>query len=231
MKFALTAFVFLFACQVTFAQFDSLGLYTKWSEGTLMLENDRLLKGYIRHNDKLGVVKFKQDLEDDEQFYIDTRVLAMEYFDEDQIRYRKFATFNINIEEMGRTATMLFEVMREFKDFAVLIRYDKVNLVLRERYTSFNKIGYEQFERICLVDRDGKAEALLVINNFRPAGPTVFVPKVTSHFNRPVMKRCMGTFWPLVNAYIKTNKLNMNAKADVLEAIDYYGILETEKYP
>src|SRR5688572_16279132 len=67
----------------TSAQFDSLGLNTKWRNGSIVLSNDSSLKGQIQFNDKMGIVKFKKSPRDAEESFLERRIVAMQFYDDE----------------------------------------------------------------------------------------------------------------------------------------------------
>ena len=95
------------------AQFDSLGLNTQWSRGSIVLDDNSSLKGLIQFNDKLGMIKFRKTADSDEESFVETSIVAMEFYDEDLTGWRKFAVFNINEEQTGRQHALLFEMSDE----------------------------------------------------------------------------------------------------------------------
>jgi hypothetical protein len=111
----------VFLCSFTgnaYAQFDSLGLNTKWRNGSIVLTNNSSLKGQIRFNDKMGLVKFRKSPGNTEESFSERSITAMQFYDEDAARWHNFATFNVKEDETGWQGAMLFEVLMEFKNFA-----------------------------------------------------------------------------------------------------------------
>jgi hypothetical protein len=216
------------------AQFDSLGLGGKWHDGMMLLNDESQLKGLIRYNDKMGVVSFKQKPEDEEESFTTKRILAMDYFDSDQIKYRKFASFHVMIEDAGKEESQLLEIIMEFKEFAVLAKQESVIPAIRQRNnnyytygtTSYAKVGYEQFEKIYFVKPDGKAEVVLMVNEFEKDKSSPFSAKTKPYFKEKLLTKYLGAKWDQVNTYRRENKLNLTKKADLLTAMNYFGELE-----
>ena len=107
-----------------------------------------------------------------EESFAETSILAMNFYDEDVTEWRNFAVFNVNEEQTGRQAALLFEILMEFRDFALLSRVERVKVAARrhENYlgdVSAARVGYEQFEHLCLVDKVGTATEVLRSANLK----------------------------------------------------------------
>lgn len=232
-KRVLTVLVVCVLPAVAHGQFDSLGLNTKWCEGIMVLNNNTELKGYIKHNDKLSLIKFKKNLDEEEVSFAESSIITMEYFDPGQSRHRKFAAFRVKVEEAGWTGNVFFEIMFEFESFAVLSKREPVNPAIRARNnnysTSYVKVGYEQFERICLIGTDGKAEVLLIANEFERDRWSSSSSKIKHYFKKALLVKHMGPKWELVNTYVKKNKLRLKEKKDLMLALEYYHRLEKDR--
>lgn len=214
------------------AQFDSLGLSTEWYQGNILLKDNSELSGLIQYNDKLGLIKLRQNPEDEEKTFMMTNVLLMDFFDSRKAKHRKFASLDVKSDEIGWKGKIFFEIIMELKEFALLSKLDPVNVAVRNRSNqnqiAYAKVGYEQFERICLVGQGGSVEVLLVVNDFEKDKSTPFAGRTQPYFNKEVMERAMGLNWQQVNLFVKENKLNLNKRDDLIKAFDYYSILEKE---
>jgi hypothetical protein len=160
----LVAFLFT-SISDTSAQFDSLGMNTQWREGSILVEHNTSLQGLIKYNDKLGMIKFKQGDGDEEQSFSEKGILAMRFYDENTGGWRNFATFNVKEEQTGWQGALLFEVLMEFENYALLTRLERVDFSVRQRQDSWGntvnvKVGLEQFEKFCLVGEDGLATVI-----------------------------------------------------------------------
>jgi hypothetical protein len=219
-----------------FAQFDSLGLNTKWCEGNILLNDNSLLKGYIRYNDKMGMISFRQNKEEEDQTFTTKRIVAMEYFDHDLIIQRKFASFNVISENEGMKDEIFFEIIMEFNQFAVLSKQERVVPAIRKgNFTTatgsptYTKVGYEQFEKICLVGSDGKAEVVLTVSEFERTKSSDLAVEIKPYLSKAVLAKYTASKWEKVRTYIKENKLNLKKKTGLLMALEYYGTIEKEE--
>ena len=210
----------------TCAQFDSLGLNTKWRTGSIVLEDNSILKGLVQFNDKLGMIKFRKDTDSAEESFVETSVLAMRLYDEDEARPRNFATFNVKDESSGQQLAMLFEILMEFENFALLARVERVNIGVRARQDGFGnyrlvKVGYEQFEHLCLVNEDGIATVVLAVSEFE-RDKLSFASKLKPYLDKRALEKYLGDGWDRFEGLVKTNKLNLRRRDDFIRAFEYY---------
>jgi hypothetical protein len=208
------------------APFDSLGLNTKWCEGRLVLNNSMSKKGLIKYNDKMALIKFKETAEAVEESFAETSILVMEFFDVDQSRWRHFAAFNFKDEARGKEEDFLLEVLMEFKSFALLSRISKVNVAVRQRYDYYGnahlaRVGYEQFEQLCLAGDDGTAQVVLVVNEFEKDKMSMTNP-IKPHLNKKALEKYLGEDWSTFQDIVKANKLNLKKREDFIRAFEYY---------
>jgi hypothetical protein len=228
-KYSLFLFIFC-APHFGFSQFDSLGLNSPWNKGEIILDDNSILKGYIRNNDKLGLVKFKKELTDDEErSFHEKRISSMEYFDEEISKKRKFYTFNVD-DGTGLPGAILFEIVMEMNHFAVLSKKQRVVPAVRnysnDTPLSYRKVGYEQLERIYLVGEDAKAELLLAVTEFERDKAAVFAQPIAVVFNKKVLEKYTGSKKDEIKDFVKKNKLHLKRKDDVLMTLDYFYQLE-----
>ena len=208
------------------AQFDSLGLNTQWRSGSIVLDDNSLLKGLIQFNDKLGMIKFKETPEGAEESFVETSVAAMQFYDEDVARWRNFAVFNIDEEQTGRQHALLFEVLMEFKHFALLARVERVNIGVRTRYdpvfrTTYTvKVGHEQFENLCLANEAGKATVVLSVSEFE-RDKLSLASKLSPSLDKRALEEYLGADWDQFRALVKSHKLNLRKRDEFIRAFEY----------
>lgn len=137
--YVLFAILFLGSQRYAVAQFNDLGVHGLWFEGKIILSDLTPLKGYVQYNDKLGLIKFKTSEGEEEHSFTEKRIIQMEFFDTKQSAYREFANFNFKEVETEWEGTLLFEIIIEFKEFAVLSRRYPVYPAMRSMSIYTNK--------------------------------------------------------------------------------------------
>ncbi len=230
----LCAIAFLFTPAAdTSAQFDNMGLKTKWRSGSIVRNDGTTRKGLIQFNDKLGVILFKQNPEDPEESFAETSISVLEFFDDNADRLRRFATFNLKEEETGRQLARLFEIVMEFRDFALLSRIETANMALRERQvgvvdptsptrrTTTVKVGYEQFERFYLVNEAGILAEVLVVSELEKDKLEIFARRTKPDLDKKTIKSYLKDDYDRFNTLVKENNLNLKKKADFILAFEY----------
>lgn len=191
--------------------------------GSLVLTDNVNLKGQIQFNDKLGIVKFKTNQGEAEQSFSEHRILEMQFYDEDAGRWRNFASFNVREDLTGWQGNMLFEILMEFEDFALLARIERVNIALRasDNYGGVAKVGYEQYEKFLLVDIEGSIEVVLAVNEFERDKFTL-AGKNGPYLNKQALERYLAHDWDKFRRMVKQNELNLRKREDFLRAFEYY---------
>lgn len=209
-----------------YAQFDSLGLNTKWRSGSILLTDNSTLKGQIQFNDKMGIVKFKKSPDDIEASLSERRIIAMQFYDEEATRWRNFATFNINEDESGWQGALLFEVLMEFKKFAILSRVERVSASVREWKDQYGKsttvkVGYEQFEKFCIADDQGTLTVVLAVSEFE-RDKLSLASNLKPYLNKKAIEKQLASDWDKFESLVKSRKLNLRKRADFIRAFENY---------
>ena len=219
------AFLFLFVTKSR-AQFDNLGLNTEWRKGSILLDDNSSLKGLVQYNDKLGMIKFRETADSDEESFVETSIVAMQFYDEDLAGWRNFAMFNIKEEQTGRQHTLLFEVLMEFRKFALVTRVERVNIGTRTRYdptfgTAYTvRVGYEQFESLCLVNDEGFAAVVLRVSEFE-RNKLSMASKLKPLLDKRAIEEYLGDDWDQFRALVKDHQLNLRKRDDFIMAFEY----------
>lgn len=206
------------------AQFDSLGVKTSWNKGSITLRDNVSIQGQVQFNDKLGTIMFRKNPDDEPEMFSEINIAAMTFYDEKTARWRKFGTFDINDVQTGRHYRKVLEILMEFKDFALLSRAERVNFATRNMLKEQNrypnaKIGYVQFERFLLIDAEGIARDVLVVNEFE-RDKFVIAKDIKPFLNKEHIKKYLKDDWTNFQAIVKTNKLKLKKKEDFLAAFE-----------
>lgn len=93
-----------------------------WSEGSIMLNDGNELKGVIKYNDNTGVLNYENG--NVSRSLTSKSVAGFEFFDEGQNRQRIFYSLLFDDPATNVKKHSFFEVLIEFKTFAVLSKRD-----------------------------------------------------------------------------------------------------------
>lgn len=219
------ALSFLFIFSDGAAQFDNMGINGDWKKGSIVLDDNSSRKGLIQFNDKLGMIKFREDPKSAEESFVETSIVSMQLYDNIEDKWRNFAVFNLNEDETGKRYSLLFEVLIEFRKFALLSRVQKVNVAVRSRSNDFgnsylSRVGYEQFSYLCLVNDEGTATVVLRVNEFERKKLST-ASKIKPYLNKKALERYLGNDWDLFQTLVETHDLNVKNRQDLIEAFEY----------
>lgn len=231
MKYVL---IFLLAVlsHYSIAQFNNLGINSKWHKRHIVLSDGETVYGFIQNNDKLGLVNLKESLDETEPAsFQDKSIQSMEYFDVDLDKVRKFITLNIKDEQSGKQRIMLLEILLEFKHFAILSKIFSVEPAIRKRQgnyqTYYAKVGYEQFECLYLLEEGGKIDVLQATSVLEKSKKNPLAKKSDEYFDRDLLKKHVGQKWDLVRNYMLENNLKFNTKEGLIATLEYFGMLDS----
>lgn len=102
----------------------------EWGEGSIMLNDGTAIEGLIRYNDKNGLVSYEQG--SDSRSFTARSILGFEFFDYRVNRQRIFYTIEYEDAQGQGLRPLFFEVLKEFKTFAVLTKMDRVEIEMKK---------------------------------------------------------------------------------------------------
>ena len=198
----------------------------------MLLNDNTVLNGFIRHNDKLRLIKFRKNQNDgDELSFQEKRIIKMEYTDREHAQQRTFLNLNVK-DETGLEDAMLFEIVLELREFALLSRKFGVNPAIRDRSNDgvvrHAKVGYEQFEKLYFVGVEGVAELVLVTSEFERDRDKPLPLPMGTFYDQAILKKYIGVRWDAVRRHMRDNDLNPKLKSDLLAILNHYKKLEDE---
>lgn len=99
-----------------------------WSEGSVLLNDGTELFGVLKFDDKTGLLSYKNG--DNSKTLIARNVAGFEFYDEKMKRQRVFYSLEFG-EDAYNKKFHFFEVLKEFKAFAVLSKVDPIEIQQR----------------------------------------------------------------------------------------------------
>jgi hypothetical protein len=99
-----------------------------WSEGSVLLNDGKELSGLLRFDDNTGVLSYKNG--DDSRTLIARSCAGFEFYDETLEKQRVFYVFSYEDKDNPKKF-YFFEVLKEFKKFAVLSKVDPIEVEQR----------------------------------------------------------------------------------------------------
>ncbi len=230
--------LFTIYSSLVLAQFDNLGVNTNWNDGTItLLKEKNTLKGLVQNNDKLGLVKFRKHGDDDTKIlsFPNKSILTMEYFDARMSSKRRFASLYFKNTETGEEGYELFEIINEFKHFALVTKTFQVSPLVKgyvgqNGQTYYDQVGYQQQEGIYFVNEEGIIELYLMISKTEREWEVFRIFKrKKAYVNESLIEKYTGRHWRAVKDFSKKQKLDKRSKSDLIELMDFYQKLEREE--
>jgi hypothetical protein len=209
---------------------------TGWSEGSILLTNNTEITGMVKYNDREGILSYYDG--DNTRVFGPRSVMGFEFFDEEQKRQRVFYTLDWG--EEGAKKPLIFEVLREFKTFAVLVKFDPVQAEFRSsgwvqpNYSTGTQGSYgggrtviSQTETVYLMGTDGELQAYFRSTVEQNGMRSLFTGKDDRISNevidRDLLEKYIGTdLYAKLTAYAKENDLKFKTQEDLLKILDYH---------
>lgn len=213
----------------------TLGMNPIWRDGYIVLKDNSSYRGKVYYNTNFGTIQYKPDDEGEIITFQENRILSMNYFDEEMDRSRNYHAFAYTDTLADREYESLFEIIKDFKTFAVLSRSSKASMLFPANYNPYNIMGmfqdfgvtqdkmFIQVEGIFFIDSRDKLELYTLIRNIDFDGVLYDYSKTKSKIiKRSILKEFTKKFWSNIEQYIKQNKLKPQNKNDLLQILDYY---------
>lgn len=232
MRIVLVLLMLSFSCFSSFGQSLFMqGVDTPWAPGEVRLNDGSLFSGIIKYNEQIGSITYKSDsLAKDSRTFSEEDVVALSLKNETGI-LRRFYSFPVSDPE-NKEIILLFEVVKEFKNWAVLSRKTGIH-VLRakgeQQYdlttgtsspTTSAKIS--QTEYFYIMDDQGSIEFFFVSENLESDGLFGSQKKKSRMTEGDLLMVKMQPFTSQVEIFAKKNKLKFDKRDDLLKILDYY---------
>jgi TonB family protein len=207
-----------------------------WNEGSILLSDGRELKGNLKYNDKNGVLMYQNGSGSDS--FTPRSAAGFEFWDGAAGKQRVFFTFPY--ADKAVTKHFFFEVIKEFKSFAVLAKTDPIDLderstpgsIYDSKTNTFSDISLTTFstqvsqsETIYLMDaKDGAIKPYVKIVD-KDIDDTYSVKTRNWMIDEDLLKIYTGTLYQKLLAYAEENKLRFSRKWDLIRILEYYSSL------
>lgn len=213
----------------------------EWNDGSIMLTSGEELKGMVRYNDQEGLLSYTDG---QETRALNARnVAGFEFYDQELHKQRVFYTFELKNDPESPVRPYFFEVVQEFRQFAILSKVDPIEV--ERRHTSDvlaapgsfvaggNYKVLSQTETIFFMNAKGEIEPYLrviVRDDMNADWTRVARPELwgtgrdktkmvdedllAEYVSEPVYKQ--------LKQYAKENDLKFRSKPDLLKILQYY---------
>jgi hypothetical protein len=209
----------------------------EWNEGTIMLNDETEIKGLLKYNDKTGVLSFENG--SDSRSFTARSVRRFTFFDNIAAQNRQFYSVNYNDPKDGRDRPGFFEVLREFKTFALLSKSDPVEIKQKgsafynTMYSTgavgtgqnYRRIVVSQNETLYIFDAEGNISPYMKFTTEEIESTFLFDD---GHSNRKkvldynLIEAYTQPHYETLKQFAKENKLSFRKKAELLQILDRY---------
>jgi hypothetical protein len=211
---------------------------SEWYEGSIMLTGGEELKGLVKYNNRNGVLSFQDG--SDSRVFTAMRVVAFEFFDESLMTQRVFYSFDYEDPQTSIERPLFFEVLKQYKTFAVLSKADQIDIDERPDYLRANSVaGYpsqvystktviSQTETIYLMKSTGQIKPYFkIIKEDDVQKSFVLLGTDTKTKNKMVDRDLLEEFIsPMEHEKLRqhalAHDLKFKNKEDFLKILDYY---------
>jgi hypothetical protein len=242
MKNRISLILLLFIGHCSFAQeLKNFGIGSGWNQGRVTLNDGTKHFGEIRYNDVEGYISFRtSQAADDQHVFKNTDILSLEYIKEGSLqRYYSLAFKN---QETGQEEINFYEVVREFKDFAVLSKKDIMQAQRADKNYSVplaagfipakaSSLTLTQYEQFFFLARDSNPELYLTMEySYVDATLYKYSKNVGYISNNNIASKYFGDYWPKVKQHLKERKITLDTRDALVTALNFYVALLEHRY-
>lgn len=201
--------------------------------GSVQNFDDEIIKGKVTFNDNQGIVTVEKGGES--RSFTAKNAISFEFADSELSRHRVFHVFDYTDEETGFTNPAFFEVLGEFKSFALLAKIDPVEvkpqkgIMPRSPSTMVSsdrtKIAFQK-ETIFIMNDTGAIEPYLELQEKEIEG--VYFDTRShrkKYIDRNLLQEYTGTLYQKLEAFASDNNLRFNVKEDLIKILAHYNHL------
>lgn len=209
----------------------------EWSEGSIMLTDGKELKGLVKYNTRNGILSYQDGTE--ARVFTPLRVSAFEFFDESLQKQRLFYTLKYEDSETNVERPLFFEVLKEYKTFAVLSKSDRIDIEQKRDPSLLNLspnpnqqgtrtvLDVSQTETIYLMNSAGEIKPYIKVIVSEDGVKDVFTNKDTRTKSKMIDRDLLEDFitpdeYQQLKKFGKDNDLSFRIKADFLKILNHY---------
>jgi hypothetical protein len=199
--------------------------------GKVKLFDGSELAGFISFNDKTGIVSLSN--KNNVGSYTSKTIAGFEFRDSALGRDRIFHAFDFMDPETGMKDFEFFEVLKEFKTFAVLAKKDRIKTApkkaLLKPRTVFTmtdqtkQTEISQTETIFFIDGNGKIEPYVKVKKSETERLVMDTQRTQKKFvKKDLLKKYTNKYYEEVMAFVEERSLNLKVKEDLVMVLNHY---------
>lgn len=214
----------------------------EWNPGGVEMTDGTVIKGLVRYQPISGILSLSAG--DISKSFVPRMVLEFWYVEGDNGDRHTFYSVTDSTEE-GDGKQYFFEVLKEFKTFAILSKIQPAKVELKENnspaYDGFGRpivtlgntngtINTITTETLFIFDADGKMTPYLKLTEKNSEGVMWFGRYDKSHHQKKtldhdVIEDYTAPYYSQLKKYASDNGLKFTSKDDLMKILDYYGVL------
>jgi hypothetical protein len=195
--------------------------------GSITLSDGTVLYGPVKYNDNIGAVRLED--RDNPRTFKPSQVSAFNFFSEKFERDRDFLSLEFN--DANAANIYFFEILKEFKTFAVLTKIDAIKTEVINNstaypYTASNRVRATQTETIYFFTDQGKISPYLqIIETETPDNLIDWNTTKNRFLNKSLMEKFTGKYYAQLESFADNNKLSFKSKEHLVKILAYYSEL------
>lgn len=203
-----------------------------WNEGSIMLLEGTELNGLVRYNDKEGFLSYQDG--ENKRVFTSKSVTGFEFFDAALQQQRVFYTFAYE-DSKGIKRPLFFELIREYKSFAILSRADPIEIY--KGSTNYDYYGttrvaeVSQVETIFIMDANGTLKPYIEVTTTENGLRSFFTGKDRKTKSKVVEEDLLSEYvtqpvYEQLKKYAEENDLGFKRKDDFIKILKYYDTIQ-----
>jgi len=230
-----TALVLLIViCTISYGQGDvaqAMLPEIPWTDGNLVLNDGTRLTGKLKYNDRVGLLAFEDGAGDSRSFTART-IATFEYQDEKVSRKRVFYSLEYeDPERKGSKRAFVFELLKEFDDYAMLSRFDPMDVrqvVAPVSFTSSPATGsprtiIDLAETVYILTREGEIAPIFRLSEFISDGGVFDSERKKRRMvDRMLLPYFNDDAYYQMMEYVDEQELDIWEKEDFIKALGFY---------
>lgn len=203
----------------------------QWSKGNLVLTDGTQLSGMLKYNDRVGLLTFEDGTGDNRTFTART-LSTFEYLDERVSRKRVFYSIEYgDPERQGSKRSFVFELLQEFDDYALLSRFDPMDVrqvVAPVSFTSMPATSsprtiIDLAETVYILTPEGDIQPIFRLSEFITDGGVFDSErKKRKIIDRMLMPYFNDEAYVEMMDFVDEEKMDIWEKEDFIKALSHY---------
>jgi hypothetical protein len=204
---------------------------TEWEDGRIVLIDGSELLGFVKYNTKTGLLSFKND--EGSTSYTAKSVASFNFLDLGKNKQRQFYSLLYNDPKINVEKPFFFEVLAQFKTFALLSKIDPMELTQKSTPGTMSPNGsftpgissevITQDETLFFADDKGSISPYLKISKTDDRTEKVKV------IDRSSLSKHTEPYYDRLLNFSEKEKLRFDEKEDLILILAHYKVLLEDK--